>query len=384
MAQLETMPGEIPAKPVQAQPKQDESPATQQDGSAGQAEPPTTAPQPGRAEPPAVDKPGVSSEVETPVTPASPKPARDEAPTVDESGAAIPVEPPMKPSELQPAQDQPALVEGNDPADQVALPATAPRPQPRQDEPPVLEESEAAVLIEPPTMPVQPAPDEPPMEANGVAAPVEPARDPDFFVIEGVANNDLLNVREKASPGGRVLGRLPNGVELRNHGCGDINGARWCQVETLDEPKLAGWVAGRYMVETFVEGAALEPRAGADEAFENRLNDLRDGFHSVYSGLRSAARASADAPQGEALQKLKSDVAGFVGKLNSMVRDAESAADRTTAPTGAAISAYLEEGAVAGRVQATAPAATADHRPAEKLSLFGQIGALFQQHLEDL
>jgi hypothetical protein len=96
------------------------------------------------------------------------------------------------------------------------------------------------------------------VEENGLVGSAMPREEPDFFVVEGIASNDLLNVREKASAGGKVRGRLPNGVALRNLGCGEFNGAKWCQVETVDEPRLAGWVPGRYMQESYVENAFVE------------------------------------------------------------------------------------------------------------------------------
>lgn len=101
------------------------------------------------------------------------------------------------------------------------------------------------------------------VEENGLVGLITPRKEPDFFVVEGVAYNDLLNVREKASAGGRVLGRLPNGVPLRNLGCGEFNGARWCRVETLDEPKIAGWAGARYMQESYVDNALVELQAEA-------------------------------------------------------------------------------------------------------------------------
>jgi hypothetical protein len=101
------------------------------------------------------------------------------------------------------------------------------------------------------------------VEENGLVGLITPRKEPDFFVVEGVAYNDLLNVREKASAGGRVLGRLPNGVALRNLGCGEFNGARWCRVETLDEPKIAGWAGARYMQESYVDNALVELQAEA-------------------------------------------------------------------------------------------------------------------------
>lgn len=92
----------------------------------------------------------------------------------------------------------------------------------------------------------------PPFDANA-----------EFFVVEGVAFNDLLNVRATPSAGGKLVGRLPNGTALRNHGCKENNGANWCDVESLEDAKVRGWVAARYLFATAVEDMPeLPPAAG--------------------------------------------------------------------------------------------------------------------------
>ncbi|WP_442582777.1 SH3 domain-containing protein [Mesorhizobium sp. ASY16-5R] len=104
--------------------------------------------------------------------------------------------------------------------------------------------------------------DEPePAGIEAIPAPIAPPPfEPNaaFFVVEGVASNDLLNVRATASAMGKVVGRLPNGVLLRNHGCSETNGVNWCEVESTEDRGLRGWVAARYMRATSVEGAGLE------------------------------------------------------------------------------------------------------------------------------
>lgn len=106
---------------------------------------------------------------------------------------------------------------------------------------------------------------------QGAAGPVQDAAEPapptgtaDFFVVEGVAFNDLLNIRATASAGGKVVGRLPNGVALRNLGCDDVNSVRWCKIESVEEPKLVGWAASRYLREMHIEEAGDLPPPAAD------------------------------------------------------------------------------------------------------------------------
>jgi hypothetical protein len=87
-------------------------------------------------------------------------------------------------------------------------------------------------------------------------APIEGG--PEFFVVEGIAEGDLLNIRAAASATGKVVGRLPNGVALRNRGCSEVNGANWCKIEAVEDASITGWAAARYLRETFVEGASAE------------------------------------------------------------------------------------------------------------------------------
>jgi uncharacterized protein YraI len=105
--------------------------------------------------------------------------------------------------------------------------------------------------------------------AQVAAAPDQGEASESLFVVEGVAHNDLLNVRATASPSGKVVGRVPNGVVLRNQGCGDFNGARWCKVESVEDASLSGWVAGRYLSEAFEEAAAMPPIEGGEESSDN-------------------------------------------------------------------------------------------------------------------
>ncbi|MDQ6436429.1 SH3 domain-containing protein [Mesorhizobium sp. LHD-90] len=107
-------------------------------------------------------------------------------------------------------------------------------------------------------------------ETEPVAPPAPVALPPfdpnaEAFVVEGVAYNDLLNVRATPSAGGKLVGRLPNGALLRNHGCKENNGANWCDVESFEDAKVRGWVAARYLYGEAIEGLP-EPPAGGTAA----------------------------------------------------------------------------------------------------------------------
>ena len=89
---------------------------------------------------------------------------------------------------------------------------------------------------------------------------------PDYWSVQGVAANDVLNLRTKASPYARKIGEIPPDAGcLKNLGC--VGGLsmeeftrlskqeqaarkrehpRWCQVEYRGQ---RGWVAGHYLSE---------------------------------------------------------------------------------------------------------------------------------------
>lgn len=101
--------------------------------------------------------------------------------------------------------------------------------------------------------------------ATSSVAPTEPdfadglAGGPDFWQVHGLKAGDTLNVRASASSSARVLGKLAEGDVLRNRGCRMTDGTRWCQVE--GERGLKGWVAGRYLHESFADAPSSATRA---------------------------------------------------------------------------------------------------------------------------
>ena len=72
---------------------------------------------------------------------------------------------------------------------------------------------------------------------------------PDYWQVAGVAADDKLNIRSSPSAASPILARVGNGVGLRNLGCRMAEGSRWCRVETLGDVHVAGWTAGRFLVE---------------------------------------------------------------------------------------------------------------------------------------
>jgi len=72
---------------------------------------------------------------------------------------------------------------------------------------------------------------------------------PDFWQVTGVAADDMLNIRKDASANGALVTRVANGTILRNLGCKNSRGQRWCRVEQAKEPNTRGWVNGLYLRE---------------------------------------------------------------------------------------------------------------------------------------
>lgn len=77
----------------------------------------------------------------------------------------------------------------------------------------------------------------------------EEADDPggELLSVVGIAENDMLNLRATASPGGMLIARIPNGFVVRNLGCVEVGANRWCKVSDPDNPSTMGWAAERYL-----------------------------------------------------------------------------------------------------------------------------------------
>jgi hypothetical protein len=69
---------------------------------------------------------------------------------------------------------------------------------------------------------------------------------PDNWQVTGVGAGDTLKIRAMPSPRGKLVAEAPNGATLKNLGCRNTGGQRWCRVE--GSGKL-GWANGRYLRE---------------------------------------------------------------------------------------------------------------------------------------
>ncbi|WP_439527111.1 SH3 domain-containing protein [Pannonibacter sp.] len=103
---------------------------------------------------------------------------------------------------------------------------------------------------QPQPQPSAPAPQ--PDFADGLAG------GPDYWMVTGLSGADMLNMRSAPGAGNPVVGKLANGMVVRNLGCRMAGGGRWCQIATGLNERMTGWVSGRFLVEA---GSPVAPGA---------------------------------------------------------------------------------------------------------------------------
>lgn len=122
-------------------------------------------------------------------------------------------------------------------------------------------------------------------------------------IVTNLAPGDLLNVRATPSPIGKTEARLPSGSSVKNLGCNDVNGHRWCKVEDLANSQLVGWAPARYL-------NPENPQAVSDA-------DVGQGAPSAAEAL---SRATADQPSPDLKARLGStetapSTADIIGRI---------------------------------------------------------------------
>lgn len=75
---------------------------------------------------------------------------------------------------------------------------------------------------------------------------------PDYWEVTGVAEDDTLKVRATPSPAGKLVTQARNSAVLKNLGCKNTRGQRWCRVE--DGAGRRGWTNGKYLREGAAPG----------------------------------------------------------------------------------------------------------------------------------
>ncbi|WP_306462377.1 SH3 domain-containing protein [Mesorhizobium sp. M7A.F.Ca.MR.362.00.0.0] len=115
-------------------------------------------------------------------------------------------------------------------------------------------------------------------------------------VVTGLAPDDLLKVRTTASPVATVEARLSSGDMVTNLGCNDINGYKWCKVESTGKEKLSGWAPARYLIPLnpapYVEG---ETRP-ADAPVVASTGSANDAGHALAPDQSQATGSANSAP----------------------------------------------------------------------------------------
>ncbi|MER9966150.1 SH3 domain-containing protein [Mesorhizobium sp. M0060] len=114
--------------------------------------------------------------------------------------------------------------------------------------------------------------------------------EPIISIVTGLAPGDLLNVRATASAMGKIEARLPSGSSVKNLGCGDVSGHRWCKVEDIDDPKMSGWAPARYLDPINPQQVTPQAAANTESPASNPLPDLtaRLGAAGPETTLNSA------------------------------------------------------------------------------------------------
>lgn len=66
-------------------------------------------------------------------------------------------------------------------------------------------------------------------------------------VVSGAGPDDMLKLRAGPGLGYRVILGLPDGTELKRHGCVTEVGQLWCRVSLAGASKITGYVAADYL-----------------------------------------------------------------------------------------------------------------------------------------
>lgn len=124
---------------------------------------------------------------------------------------------------------------------------------------------------------------------------------PDMWQVAGLRSNEVLPLRETASPTGRILLSLINGDLLRNLGCKTVGSTRWCRVTYTDGVNITGWVDGRYLR----EATPAKPPPPPAEPDYWTVSGLRPGDTlNVRDAPSTSGRIISTVVQGERLRNL--------------------------------------------------------------------------------
>ena len=184
-------------------------------------------------------------------------------------------------------------------------------------------------------------------------------------IVQGVASNDMLNVRKDPSPGGAVLTRLTNGAMVRRLRCDMVKGYEWCEIEAFEQGGVRGWTPSRYLLSGEAEGrqevAALPP---ANQVIDSNAssNDMADaGKLPVPDDLSARiGDASESVVSPDAKQRAASIEAAATALTLALVGADASAAPETSPGSS---DAAAPEKAISANASAEAPIAEAALHP---------------------
>jgi uncharacterized membrane protein len=161
-----------------------------------------------------------------------------------------------------------------------------------------------------------PKPSEPPASAPSRPAAPAPASDgaPAFFRVQGVASDDVLNIRSNPDSGSLLLGTIPAGASsVEGIGAPTVAGsARWQRVR---HGGTIGWVNARFLSRDEAAGHGGSP-GGATPASPALLAPLicfgTEPFWAIRFGADGSARyeAMGEAPSPSSVAQLRANAAG--------------------------------------------------------------------------
>ncbi|MGQ0444047.1 MAG: SH3 domain-containing protein [Beijerinckiaceae bacterium] len=73
---------------------------------------------------------------------------------------------------------------------------------------------------------------------------------PDYWEVTDIGAGDALSLRKEPSPRAELAVQFANGTVLRNLGCKNTRGQRWCRVERPNDTSVHGWVNGHFLRES--------------------------------------------------------------------------------------------------------------------------------------
>lgn len=110
---------------------------------------------------------------------------------------------------------------------------------------------------------------------------------PDYWRVQGVAADDMLNIRAGAGTQHPVVAVAPNGAVFRNLGCRGEGSSRWCHLETPNG-QISGWAAGRFLAESGAPGGGgSAPANDVPELYVRQSGEVEIRFASGCTALFS-------------------------------------------------------------------------------------------------